>query len=288
MENSNNKFKEKLIETFVAFDKFCKANDLKYYAAYGTLIGAVRHQGLIPWDDDIDVYMMRDDYNKFCSLKGKVLGHYGIMDINDENYWLLGLAKFVDKDTTLWEFKQQRLIIGVYIDVFPLDECDKNKVPELKRQYDKFSNLVIKAMEVYSFRSFISPLLKFKIRAFWRQLSSILFKKYRLSYYKQKVFECINNHIKYKGDYYVSYDGGYGIGEVVEKSLFSDIVLLPFEGVTIPAPIGYDQYLRGIYGDYMKLPPEGKRVSIHGRYYLNLEKRLSFNEIEKIKNKKLH
>ena len=116
-------YKDKLIETFAAFDRFCREHDIKYYAAYGTLIGAVRHKGLIPWDDDVDVYMLRKDYEKFCSFKGKIDDHYDVMDINDENYWLLSLAKFVDTDTTLWEFKDLPLVLGVYVDVFPLLVC---------------------------------------------------------------------------------------------------------------------------------------------------------------------
>ena len=144
-------YKEKLIETFYAFDQFCTKNDIKYYAAYGTLIGAVRHKGLIPWDDDVDVYMLREDYDKFCSFRGHVDSHYDIMDINDENYWLLSLAKFVDTNTTLWELKELPLILGVYIDVFPLDEIESDTNLELKHDYDKYSDLILRGMRRQAF-----------------------------------------------------------------------------------------------------------------------------------------
>ena len=103
MEQTDVLFKNKLLETFKAFIEFCNEHGIKYYACGGTLIGAVRHQGLIPWDDDIDVWMMPDDFKKFCSCRGKIQGHYDIMDGRDDNYWLLSVAKFVDVDTTLWE-----------------------------------------------------------------------------------------------------------------------------------------------------------------------------------------
>lgn len=274
-------YRVKLLETFVAFDRFCKTNEIKYYAAYGTLIGAVRHQGLIPWDDDIDVYMLRKDYEKFCSLKGKVMGHYDIMDINDDGYWLLSLAKFVDMDTTLWEFKHLPLILGVYIDVFPLDECNMEQVMTLKKRYDKYSLLVAQSLMRYSISDILDSLSKLKLRYFLSQIFCVFYKKHKYSSYKQKYLDCIEDIKKSKGDFLVSYDGPYGAGEVFEKKIFSDSVLLPFEGMYIEAPIGYEQYLKSIYGDYMKLPPKDKRISHHSHYYLNLNLRLSFNEIKK-------
>lgn len=280
-ENSTEEYKNKLLETFVAFDKFCKVNGLKYYAAYGTLIGAVRHQGLIPWDDDIDVYMKRDDYNKFCSLKGKVDGHYDIMDINNDDYWLLALAKFVDTNTTLWEFKRLPLIIGVYIDVFPLDECNKGQVINLKNKYDKYSNLVVQSMEKYSLIDLYNSIIRVRIRTFLSQVSILFYKRLRCLYYKRKFAECIEENVKVKGDYLISYEGPYGAGEVFDKRLFAETVMLPFEGMYIEAPIGYEEYLTNIYGDYMQLPPEEKRVSHHGHYYLNLNHRLSLDEIKR-------
>lgn len=274
-------YRIKLLETFAAFDRFCKANEIKYYAAYGTLIGAVRHKGMIPWDDDIDVYMLRKDYDKFCSLKGKVIGHYDIMDINDDGYWLLSLAKFVDTNTTLWEFKHLPLILGVYIDVFPLDECNMEQVMALKNRYDKYSLLVAQSMMRYSIRDILSSLFKLKLRCFLSQFFCVFYKKYKYSYYKQRYSDCVEDIKRSKGNFLVSYDGPYGIGEVLDKKIFSESVLLPFENMTIEAPIGYEQCLKSIYGDYMKLPPEDKRISHHSHYYLNLNHRLSFNEIKR-------
>ena len=88
-----NDFQEKLLEVYRSFQELCKIHDIHYYAYGGTLIGAIRHHGFIPWDDDIDVLMKRPDYEKFCSLRGKVDGHYDIMTEDEDNYWLLSLAE---------------------------------------------------------------------------------------------------------------------------------------------------------------------------------------------------
>lgn len=280
---SKEQYKQKLIETFVAFDSFCKQHGIKYYAAYGTLIGAVRHQGLIPWDDDIDVFMKREDYDKFCAFRGKVDGHYDIMDINDDNYWLLSLAKFVDTNTTLWEFKELPLILGVYIDVFPLDEVDTAKSLVFKNEYDKISLLVARSMMRYGIKDFLKSFVH--PRRFLYVLKNILVHRNKYEQYKAQYDDLVVKLKTIKGGYYVSYDGPYGVGEIMNKEWFDQTVLLKFEGITIEAPIGYDSILRKMYGDYMKLPPKEKQVSHHSHYFLDLNKRWTLKEISKIKSR---
>lgn len=276
-------YKSKLLNTFVAFDNFCKKNDIKYFAAYGTLLGAVRHQNMIPWDDDIDVYMMRNDYQRFCSLKGMVNDNYDIMDINNENYWLLGLAKFVDTTTTLWEFEQLPIITGVYIDVFPLDECNKEDFIILKKEYDKYSNKVIKSLSRYKIRHLLSSIYHCNYKLFKNVILSFFMRK-KYPFYRKQLLECIDIIKSSKGNYITSFEGPYGKGELLDKKIFEDIIYLPFENMLIPAPASFDQYLRSIYGNYMILPPIEKRISHHSHYFLSLEDRLSLHEIKKIKN----
>lgn len=112
-----------LLPVFRAFVDFCNRNQLTYYAAYGTVIGAVRHKGFIPWDDDIDVWMPRRDYERFLSLRDKLIStHYEIIDIEDKGYYLY-FAKFCDRRSTIIE-REGQSIMGLYIDVFPLDYYD--------------------------------------------------------------------------------------------------------------------------------------------------------------------
>jgi lipopolysaccharide cholinephosphotransferase len=278
-------YKDKLIETFAAFDRFCREHDIKYYAAYGTLIGAVRHKGLIPWDDDVDVYMLRKDYEKFCSFKGKIDDHYDVMDINDENYWLLSLAKFVDTDTTLWEFKDLPLVLGVYVDVFPLDETDDNTNLDLQNEYCKYSEYVIKGMMQKKFptKDFIHQAIRFRINRSYNIIHEHFYYKKNLDKFMSKYKKVLEEAKSRKGKYLVSYEGQSGLANIMDKEWFADTVDMPFENITIKAPVGYDVILRRIYGDYMQLPPEEQRVSCHSHYYLNLNKRLTIEEIKVLK-----
>lgn len=280
-ENINQKYKEKLIETFKAFDKFCQKHNIKYYAAYGTAIGAIRHKGLIPWDDDIDVYMLRPDYEKFCSLQGHVNDKYDIMNINNDNYWLLELAKFVDTNTTLWEFEEFPLILGVYIDIFPLYEIDtEENAIMMKQEHDYYSTRIEEGMKHYSIKKILSSLKH--PRYTYKCLLSKYYYRYKLHRNIKKYLSWIKKCSKIKGNYYISYEGGYGLGEMMNKEWFKESIKVPFEDTFINLPIGYDGILKGLYGEYMSFPPKEKQKSIHGRYFLDLSQRYTLSEVTKI------
>ena len=115
-----------LLTLFKAFIAFCHEHHLTYYAAYGTALGAVRHQGMIPWDDDIDVWMPRKDYDKLLSLRSHLNGtNYEIIDIKDKGYYLY-FAKFCDRNSTIIE-REGEALMGLYLDIFPLDNYDNHK-----------------------------------------------------------------------------------------------------------------------------------------------------------------
>lgn len=283
MNNSEIEYKKKLLETFKAFDAFCRKHDINYYAAYGTLIGAVRHKGLIPWDDDIDVLMLPDDYNKFCSYRGNVDGHYDIVDSRDENYWLLTLAKFVDMNTTLWEMEEYPCVTGVYIDVFPLYENNYDQAVKLKAQYEKFAVLLKRSMMHYSFNKVWSILYRGRILTFWKMLKDITHNCIMHSYYRKMYDHYLNKVQSARGDYYVCYEGDYKEGEIYPKEWFNKTMKIPFEDMMIDIPVDYDKMLTKIYGDYMQLPPEEKRVSHHPHYFLDLNRRWSIDEVKNLK-----
>ena len=118
------RYKQYLLQTYKFFAKFCADNEIHFCAAGGTMIGAVRHHGFIPWDDDIDVYMKRRDYDLFISSRSKLDGtEYEIIDPATNGYYCAH-AKFSHRNTTIWEFSSIPFVFGAYIDVFVLDYAD--------------------------------------------------------------------------------------------------------------------------------------------------------------------
>jgi lipopolysaccharide cholinephosphotransferase len=117
-------FNNELLHCYKAFKQLCEENNLQYFACGGTCIGAVRHNNIIPWDDDIDVLMPRDDYYKFLDLKSKLQGTgYDIISYRDSDYYF-PFSKFINTNTTIWESRKRNRIIGAFIDVFPLYTTD--------------------------------------------------------------------------------------------------------------------------------------------------------------------
>lgn len=279
MDNQETSFKRVLIDTFVAFDDFCSKHDITYFAAYGTLLGAVRHNGLIPWDDDIDIWMLPKDYEKFISLKGNVGSHYDIIDDRDENYWLFSLAKFVDTNTTLWEIEHFPCITGVYIDVFPLNECDIDNAIKMRREYDEITYKYTNAIANHPLSQLFSLLWKGSFWVFVRYATDKFYHHPRIKKYKKEYRSCVERIKSLKGDYFVSYDGLYREKEIFSKDYFNNVEKVKFESYEICIPSGYDEILKRLYGDYMQLPPVEKRISHHAHFFLDLNRRWSIKEI---------
>ena len=282
-------YKNKIIETFIAFKNFCEANKIKYIAAYGTALGAIRHNDIIPWDDDIDVYMVIDDYEKFINLKDKCKGSgYEIMDYHNKNYYL-PFAKFINTNTTLWEVLEYECVIGSFIDIFPLFESDGNieneriKSRKLNNQFYKYQQSIKK----HQLSTFINSLQGFKLKDCARWLMY----KFIYKYNKDKFIKIYENHFneysKSKGNYLVSYFGGYAIEkEIFDKIDLKETISMTFGETSILVPNGYDKYLTKVFGNYMEYPPIEERVSLHNHYFLDLEKGYSIDEIKKIINGK--
>ena len=122
--NQLSEHQEMLLKTYKEFSKFCLSNNLPFYAAYGTLIGAIRHHGFIPWDDDIDVFMLRKDYDRFVELRNTLIADDFKIAVYVDGKSPYPFAKFYTTKGTIWEYSQFPFIIGPWIDVFPIDEGD--------------------------------------------------------------------------------------------------------------------------------------------------------------------
>lgn len=264
---SSNELKSLLLKTLLRFDDFCKKNDIKYSIAYGTALGAIRHKGFIPWDDDIDVIMLREEYDKFEMAWKQYIqdntDHYKLWaEMDEENYFMAYCAKFFDTDTVLYEhFSKGKVVeFGVFIDIFVLDH-----IPVAKEEQKK---------------------LFMDIRFYWKWIQHFQrhFKKWNqfvrehrlplpsLDMVAKKLMQCKNIYniqktplVSVTQDYQKEIDYNKSI---YEYSWFDEFVYVDFEGCHVPVVKEYDKMLRRIYGDYMKLPPKEQQVGHNVEAYL--------------------
>ena len=244
-------------------DSYCSAHGLQYFITYGTLIGAARHKGFIPWDDDIDVIMPRKDYEQLIASYNtdNPRGTARILSHKLDSKYYLPIAKLIDTRTVLKEITDIDAEIGVYIDIFPLENLSDNYQDSLKRMRKGFSfnkKLIIKTVSISLDRSRIKNLILRlgKLALKWCSISEIV---NRMDEYCKETERSDNTK-------YVGVICGISAGDasrVFKREWFDSTIELPFEGQNYPAPIGYDALLRQLYGDYMQLPPRNQQISHH-------------------------
>lgn len=275
-EQDRIKLREILLATYKYFEAFCDSHDIKFYACAGTAIGAIRHKGFIPWDDDIDVQMTRDQYEKLLCCKNEINNEdYEFIDIDTPGYYL-PFAKLSHRHSTIIESKGLETPIGAYIDIFVLDSSDesKEKIYQRKIGYEKVCKQFLLCSIRHSWNEIFCSLTRGHLaQVLWYILQKLIlhplrpFIKFRVKHYLPADFNANSKWV-------VCYIGGYKEREICDPKIFDGTIDVPFEDTTIRIPKNYDWYLTQIYGDYMTPPPEEKRQSHHAHFYFNLEKRV--------------
>lgn len=249
---------EKDLEITKEIANFCETNNISYYIIGGTFLGAIRHKGFIPWDDDVDIAMPREDYEKFIELFHKnTATKYKVLNYKlDKNY------KYYISRVCNFEYKvieNTGNTTNLFVDIFPIDGFPNNKILrkihslrvlyhrmkisfyyndtiDMKAKRKKYEKILIKLARTIPFNKVINPYKE-----------------------KQKIDKILKKYSFYKCKYSGTIMGAYREREIVPTHYFGKPTKYLFEDINLYGPEKYDLYLKHMYGDYMKLPKEEER-----------------------------
>lgn len=264
------KMKELETAMLKAFVEVCGRLSLRYYLVGGTLLGAVRHQGFIPWDDDIDVAMPREDYDIFLREGQQYLPEYMFIQcLATEPAYGANFAKIRDLRTTFVEYSVRKFPIrhSVFIDVFPLDFYPdapaQQKKMDLQQQIFKRRGRAAVEIPAPARHSLIVELGLTAVAA----LTVLRYPSFRKALLCR---EDLHKSVK-TGEKWANYCGAWGKKEIMPAEWFGLGSKLTFEGMEVTGPACPHEYLTHLYGDYMQLPPVEKRVGHHYAEFIDLD-----------------
>ena len=249
---SPDEIKERELKILCAFAKFCDDNELRYMLGCGTLLGVIRHKGFIPWDDDIDVIMPREDYNKFIKMHELFEYHCMALELGNSKIHYL---KIEDIDTKVeCEYNEENK--HLWIDVFPLDGVSNFIFIERIKCY-----WIKGCLKIWSAAETNSKISKSKFQKIFKNLLRPIAKKIggeRIAKHIQWCckFFCYETH-----DKIANACAGKSYKEAIDKDIMLKRIKGEFEKREFWIPECWDKYLENIYGEYMKLPSEDKRLS---------------------------
>lgn len=258
-EISLEELKKIAFEMLKYLDTVCKENNIKYFLFAGTALGAVRHGGFIPWDDDIDVILFRDDYNRLIDILHKKDSKYNILSNRIQDDYFYFHSKLVDTKTILVETPVPYITdLGVFLDIFPLDYLPNNAVERkrIKRKFRFYSFLKFSALQ-------LENISKTFVKKIAHDLAKPICRVIGWKYFDKKLKSILKTLNAEKTEYAESLVGGIFSNRNIKASWFDSQKMMMFEGQEFPVPAEYDKWLHEIYGDYMKLPPEEERVTHH-------------------------
>lgn len=255
-------------EMLCFIDQICNLNNLRYYVAFGTLIGTIRHKGFIPWDDDIDILMPREDYYKLIEyMEQNPHDYYKIVSFNTDKQFTTALPKMIDSRTTLIQDygSIEKVELGVYIDIFVIDGLGNTFEESVKRE--KISRKMGEKW-LRAATKFTIPSSKNKIRDILRWIKNFPYRIKGTSYYIEKLVKFSEQKSFYDNKYVTTMCWpGINTPEKMtwNSEWFGKGVKAEFEGHLFNIPSDYDSFLTNYYGEYMTPPPENERVT-HHRY----------------------
>lgn len=276
-------YKNKLRKMTAVFDRYCRDNNLRYSLCAGSLLGAIRHHGIIPWDDDVDVMMPRPDYNRLLEFaKTNFPDGYKIICADNTSHYYLPIAKMTDLNTCMIEFRQNmECQVGVNMDIFPVDVIPEDE-EHRENIYHQFLMLSHKASDVAEYAHFKSPFEKegFRMRTLLHWIKN---KIYRLFYNSAALFKKANVLISTEdwenGKHCRIYTSYQYHNRIFDKTLFETYIELDFDGIKVMCISEHETYLTLLFNNFMQLPPKEKQVYHHHHYFLNLDRGYTNQEL---------
>ncbi|EOU1217679.1 LicD family protein [Clostridium perfringens] len=239
--------------------KVCEENNIRYQLCGGTLLGAIRHKGFIPWDDDIDIAMPRKDFDKFLNIaQEKLAKNIEVFSYKSNKVYPFIFAKVCNIETRVVEnyLKSSGYEVGVFIDIFPMDGVPNNRF---------IREIHLKKINFYEKVLILSYLDEDYFEEKWKK---IIIKIGHKLVNRNKIHQKIQNLLRkysFENSRMITTDIGKKRKEkLMPREVFNDTEVI-FENLEFKAPSGYEYYLECMYGDYMKIPPEDQRIQ-HGDY----------------------